>query len=266
MTQLPIEPSLPLLVRHHVRKAAREAGFDVLEDMPQAVLCRSSHAPLVCGAWASQVGGFMVSLSMPSVVATLGVAHTAASPASIPAGLPQMAAVFSIADAPALEQFLNQAWNLSRALPNALERRFGKAMQEIGTTEREATVKQRVGQGLFREGLMTLWGGRCAITGLDVPEMLRASHAKPWADSTDAERLDVFNGLLLAAHWDAAFDAGLVTVEANGTLKASPRLPANALQILGGATGFVAITIKLHPQHAPYLEWHRSEIFKGGDE
>jgi putative restriction endonuclease len=256
--------TMNLLQRTTLRKVARDAGFDVLEDVPQAVLCRSSHAPLVCGAWASQSGGFMVSLSMPSVVATLGFAHTAVSPASIPAGLPPMAAVFSIADAPALEQFLNQAWNLSRALPNALEQRFEKAMQEIGTTEREATVKQRVGQGLFREGLMALWGGRCAITGLDVPEMLRASHAKPWADSSDAERLDVFNGLLLAAHWDAAFDAGLVTVEANGTLKASPRLTANALQVLGRATAFAVITIKLHPQHAPYLEWHRSEVFKAG--
>ena len=256
--------TMNMLQRTALRKVVRDAGFDVLEDLPEAVVCRSSHAPLVCGGWVGQAGGLMVSLSMPSVVATLGGAHEAALPASIPVGLPPMAAVFSIADAPALEQFLNQAWNLSRALPNALEQRFEKAMQEIGSTEREATVKQRVGQGLFREGLMTLWGGKCAITGLEVPEMLRASHAKPWADSTDAERLDVFNGLLLAAHWDAAFDAGLVTVEANGTLKASPRLPQSALEILCGATGFAAITIKLHPQHAPYLAWHRNEVFKDG--
>jgi putative restriction endonuclease len=44
------------------------------------------------------------------------------------------------------------------------------------------------------------WGGRCPISGVDQPELLRASHIKPWADcSTDAERLDVFNGVLLAA-------------------------------------------------------------------
>jgi hypothetical protein len=255
--------TMNLLQRTTLRKVARDAGFDVLEDRPEAVLCRSSHAPLVCGAWVSQAGGLMVSLSMPSVVATLDVANTTALHTSIPAGLPPMAAVYSIADAPALEQLLNQAWNLSRALPNALEQRFEMAMREIGTTEREATVKQRVGQGLFREGLMTLWGGKCAITGLNVSEMLRASHAKPWADSTDAERLDVFNGLLLAAHWDAAFDAGLITVEVNGKIKASPRLPESALQILGGATEIAAITIKLQPQHAPYLEWHRREVFKG---
>lgn len=58
---------------------------------------------------------------------------------------------------------------------------------------------QRVGQDIFRQGLMECWESRCAITGLAIPELLRASHIKPWADcATDAERLDVYNGLLLA--------------------------------------------------------------------
>jgi putative restriction endonuclease len=252
-----------ILQRTALRKIARDAGFDVLENLPEAVLCRSSHAPLVCGTWVSSAGDLMVSLSMPSVVVTLGVEHEVALPVTMPAELPSMAAVFLIADAPALERLLNQAWNLSRALPNALEQRFQKAMQEVGSTEREATVKQRVGQGLFREGLITLWGGKCAITGLNVPEMLRASHAKPWAFSSDSERLDVFNGLLLAAHWDAAFDAGLVTVEVDGTLRSSPSLPISGFQILCGASDFASIKIKLHPQNAPYLDWHRHNVFKG---
>ncbi len=77
--------------------------------------------------------------------------------------------------------------------------------------------------------MLTLWRGRCAISGLNVPELLRASHAKPWASSTDAERLDVYNGLLLAAHLDAAFDCGLITVEADGAIGLSPTLPVEAL-------------------------------------
>jgi len=61
--------------------------------------------------------------------------------------------------------------------------------------------------------LLDLWEGRCAVTGLAVPELLRASHIKPWADcETDAERLDVYNGFLLAPHLDAAFDLGFITV------------------------------------------------------
>ena len=78
------------------------------------------------------------------------------------------------------------------------------ALGPDSTTEREAVVKQRIGQQMFRNGLMTLWHGRCAISGLDVPELLRASHAKPWAAGTDEERLDFYNGLLLSANLDAA--------------------------------------------------------------
>ena len=74
--------------------------------------------------------------------------------------------------------------------------------------------------------------------------------------------LYVFNGLLLAAHWDAAFDADLVTVEADGTLRSSPGLPASVLRVLGGITNFSAVVIKLHPQHAPYLKWHHENVFK----
>lgn len=55
--------------------------------------------------------------------------------------------------------------------------------------------------------------GRCAISGLDESPLLRASHALPWALATDAERLDIFNGLLLTAHLDAAFDSGLLAID-----------------------------------------------------
>ena len=66
---------------------------------------------------------------------------------------------------------------------------------------------------------MTYWGGRCAITEVTEPRLLRASHIKPWAKcETDAERLDVYNGLLLAAHLDAAFDAGLISFTDEGAI------------------------------------------------
>lgn len=250
-----------LLQRTAIRKSAIEAGFDVLEDLPQAVLCRSSQAPLVCAAWLSQVGDFLVGLSMANVAEALRDTHAPTESAPLPPALPQMAAVFSLSDAPTLEQFLNRAWVLSRALPNALVGRFEQAVVAISATEREATVRQRVGQNLFREGLMALWGGRCAITGLDVPELLRASHAKPWADSNDMERLDVFNGLLLAAHWDAAFDAGLVAVSPDGTVLASPAL-TDAARVVLGLSG--AVKLKLRPEHEPYLAWHRERVFRVG--
>jgi HNH endonuclease len=79
------------------------------------------------------------------------------------------------------------------------------------TTEAERLVIQRVGQDVFREALLDYWGGRCPLTGITEPALLRASHIRPWAGCTDEQRLDVHNGLLLSALWDAAFDRGLIS-------------------------------------------------------
>jgi predicted restriction endonuclease len=123
-------------------------------------------------------------------------------------------------------------------------------------------VVQRVGQQLFRDALFAFWQGRCCITGLAVPTLLRASHIRPWAVcETDEQRLDVFNGLLLAAHWDAAFDAGLVTFDVDGRLLVGQLLPIDALNILAGTIVPTAIQIDLKPQHAPFLQWHREHVF-----
>ena len=248
-----------LLQRAAIRKSAVEAGFDVLEDRHDAVLCRSSHAPLICAIWQIESGAFLIALSMLNVVEALGDSQVAKDALTLPDALPPMVAVFSVTNTSSLEQFLNRAWLLSRALPNALVDRYEKSIAEISSTEREATVRQRVGQNLFREGLLTLWEGRCAITGLDTPELLRASHAKPWADSSDIERLDVFNGLLLAAHWDAAFDSGLITISTNGRVIPSPALSDGAIGILRLSDD---LCIRLQPQHEPYLAWHRERVFK----
>ena len=69
---------------------------------------------------------------------------------------------------------------------------------------------------------MDYWGGRCPITGITEPALLRASHIVPWADCDDAQRLDVHNGLLLSALWDAAFDTGLVSFADDGTASPAP--------------------------------------------
>lgn len=259
-SQNSVGPNMSVLESHAVRKAAREAGFDILFDQAGAVLGESSHAPERCLVWTAANNGFVAALTMNNVVHALEADYgTAIPPASLPGASLQIVGGFLTADIPALEALLKRAWVLSRTLPNALVSRFEQAVVAISATEREATVRQRVGQSLFREGLMALWGGRCAITGLDVPELLRASHAKPWADSNDVERLDVYNGLLLAAHWDAAFDAGLVTVLPDGILAASPNLSEAARRVLGVSD---APRLKLQPQHVAYLAWHRKRVFR----
>ena len=120
---------------------------------------------------------------------------------------------------------------------------------------------QRVGQDIFRRGLLEYWDGRCAITGLAVPDLLRASHIKPWAEcERDAERLDVFNGLLLGPHPDAAFDAGFITIAEDGTVLVSDALPAGARTILG-LDQPLKVRV-LQPAHERYLPWHRTKIFR----
>jgi hypothetical protein len=105
--------------------------------------------------------------------------------------------------------------------------------------------------------LLAYWGGRCPLSGITDPQLLRASHIVPWAKcETDEKRLDVHNGLLLSAHWDAAFDAGLVSFADDGTAVASPRLTTDAAAALG-----LNKANKLNGLTGAYrtnLAWHRS--------
>lgn len=85
----------------------------------------------------------------------------------------------------------------------------------LDVTERDILTKARIGQGKFRTDLVASWrnGETCALTGLSVPEMLIASHIKPWRACTNEERLDPMNGLLLGAHVDKLFDRHLLSFE-----------------------------------------------------
>jgi putative restriction endonuclease len=105
---------------------------------------------------------------------------------------------------------LQHASAVARTMPNRVADRFRRAKLRLpDTTEAERLIVQRVGQDLFRNALMDYWQGRCCVTGLAISALLRASHIKPWAKcDSDNERLDVFNGLLLAPHVDALFDGG----------------------------------------------------------
>lgn len=128
-------------------------------------------------------------------------------------------------------------------------------------TEAVAAVRRRVGQGLYRDALLAHWGGRCAVTGLAEPELLRASHAKPWAAATDAERLDVHNGLLLAVHLDALFDRGLLAFDHAGRGVLSAALGAEARAVLGVA-GAQLVLRRVEAGLLPYLAWHRAHVFR----
>lgn len=125
---------------------------------------------------------------------------------------------------------LNRAYALAISLPDAPLREFESRVADLPrTTEIERLVVQRIGQDIFRDRLMEYWQGRCPLTGISDAPLLRASHIIPWADcESDAERLDVHNGLLLSALWDAAFDRALVTFNEDGEPEFSPALSDQA--------------------------------------
>jgi hypothetical protein len=107
----------------------------------------------------------------------------------------------------------------------------------LAPTQRKALVDARVGQGRFRADLMREFARGCAVCGVDVPEALRASHIVPWCSSTNTERLDPKNGLLMSANLDALFDRYLITFDNQGRLVASPALSEQQRALLGLGSG-----------------------------
>lgn len=131
----------------------------------------------------------------------------------------------------------------------------------LPATETEETVKQRVGQDVYRETLMNYWEGACAVTNSAIPEILRASHAKPWKDCSSAEeRLDVYNGFLLSANLDALFDKGLISFDDNGNIMLSSQLNELNLKKVGIYPDMCLRWIDAH--HLPYLKYHREHVWK----
>jgi len=136
--------------------------------------------------------------------------------------------------------------------------------EEVGTdpgltsTERRQLVRARVGQGLFKEEVRIVEPA-CRLTGLSEPRHLIASHMKPWSQSTNAERLDGNNGLLLSPHVDHLFDRGLITFDRVGHVVTSPKLnPAvpKLWKLDLGVSGR-----KFRKGQIPYPEHHQDEVF-----
>jgi predicted restriction endonuclease len=105
---------------------------------------------------------------------------------------------------------------------------------------------------------MDYWGGRCPLTGITDRALLRASRILPWLEcDTDAQRLDVHNGLLLSALWDAAFDAGLISFTDDGMVLTPSSLSPVADGILSRSR-MTAATIALTAVHQMNIRRHRS--------
>lgn len=157
-----------------------------------------------------------------------------------------------------LYTLMPRVYQLAASLPDAPLAQFQAKVEDLPkSTDAERLVVQRIGQDIFRCGLLEYWHGRCPLTGITDAPLLRASHIIPWKDcATDAERLDVHNGLLLSALWDAAFDRGLVSFDDAGQPLFSPALSEMASLELRWQQ-----PIALTTRHLARLAWHRAKIF-----
>ena len=125
-------------------------------------------------------------------------------------------------------------------------------------TTKKALIDARRGQGQFRQGLEKRWNDACAVTGCKQREILRASHIRSWSVSSNEDRLNSCNGLLLSANLDALFDSGLVSFDSDGTMLVSDLLHNETLQLLGLP---MSLRCPLTPPELRFLAYHRWKFF-----
>lgn len=243
--------SLPPLVE----KALADAGFDLLSDAGNGWVCaRTSGGVSGEIRLRATPSGIVLAVREYGVIERIGLATTSETcPGMTEPGL---------AATPAE---LHRALRLLRTLEthpvSRLSAELEARLTRIPTTERTLEVRQRIGQDVYREALMEFWNGRCALSSTALPaELLRASHAKPWADANDTEKLDPFNGLLLAVRYDALFDKGLIAFDDKGNLLVSASLTEEVREFVGlDATMHLRFIL---PGHLPYLRYHREHVAK----
>lgn len=130
---------------------------------------------------------------------------------------------------------------------------------DIPATSKQQLIKARRGQGVYRTNLEKLEKS-CRVTGITAMAHLRASHSKPWRDSTDEEKLDGANGLLLSPHVDHLYDRGYISFADDGQILVSAKLsPAIAkhwgLHLDGNVGSFTSA-------QRVYLAYHRGHVFQ----
>lgn len=128
-------------------------------------------------------------------------------------------------------------------------------------------VKTRVNQNVFRQIVLSNYSGKCAITGIDLPDLLVASHIIPWSQNEE-ERLNPENGICLSALYDKAYDKGLIGINEKYQIILSSILKTKEKEdfyrlTFGNLSGF---TLQLPQKYLPkkeFLQYHLDTVFKG---
>jgi len=169
--------------------------------------------------------------------------------------------VLRLADAHSGKEFdLVKALNVAPSVPDG----FVYDAKSQDGKERLQTIKTRIGQRAFRDVVLEIYQNRCCLTGIDLPQVNRASHIIGWAERVES-RMDPRNGLCLSATYDAAFDRKLITFDDDYRLVLSKiirdRVPTETLKthFLCREGQRIKMPLRLFPLKE-YLDHHR----KGG--
>lgn len=134
---------------------------------------------------------------------------------------------------------------------------------------REQVMKARIGQYFFRRAVLNSYNNQCCITGLKRPELLIASHIKPWKDSDErTERTNPSNGLCLNAFHDKAFDRGFITLDKNYNIVISNRIKETDMdrETREWFCRYDQRRINLPDKFLPgrtFIEYHNDVVFQG---
>lgn len=197
-------------------------------------LLASKYAPLRAN------GDGLQNLYLTEISTELGVLLTALSHASLPTLEAQLSPVETSTDDAAIESEI-QAKHLD------------------GDLEGIQLVKARRGQGIFKANVRMIEKA-CRVTGVTEVKHLRASHIKPWSVSSNHEKLDGFNGLLLSPHVDHLFDRGFISFSDRGNVLVSRELKANVLQKWSIDPRVDVGAFQRHQRE--YLNFHRDVVFR----
>lgn len=242
--------------RIRLEKIARDCGFEIVVDADGDGLTVASSLVRDRLRLEAKSGAFYAKASSPALMAELTTNFLSGrSDCSMDGAFVMTSSTL------ALHDVAERVFQLSMSMPSRpLDVYRAETASLPTTTEAERLVVQRVGQNIFRDTLDKYWAGKCAVTGIADRALLRASHVYPWAEcARDEERLDVYNGVLLVADLDAAFDAVLISFDATGTAIYSKHLSSEGRAAL--AAKLDGRRVPFTDRHQNYLKRHRARFF-----
>ncbi|MFE0620055.1 HNH endonuclease [Priestia aryabhattai] len=128
---------------------------------------------------------------------------------------------------------------------------------EMTETEKEQVIKSRIGHSAFKKALLSI-DKKCRLCSVSDERFLIASHIKPWSESSNQERLDVNNGLLLCPNHDSLFDKGYISFDEYGIILISASLGETTKVFLNINE---TMKITMNESQQKYIHWHRENLF-----